>query len=63
MTLSDLMNNWKDISYARKISAAKKVIEYLEQPFQKDEDMLAQILDCAYLEEQNDYFGTEGLSV
>jgi hypothetical protein len=61
MNLYDLFDCWDDVTYERKVAHMKAVIRHLEQPFQKDDDILKEMLKLPLMLESDDYFGTEGL--
>ena len=63
MTLYDLFQNWGDISYSKKISALKKVLAVIEKEYNKDDELIYDMLFPAFSLEGDDYFGTEGLQI
>lgn len=63
MTLEDLIDNWDDIPYDRKVNALQIVVDFLKAPYQKDEDLIYDMLSPLVELEIDDYFGTEGLKV
>lgn len=68
MQLRDVLDNWNDLSYQKKIRALHRVVEYIEY----EEDILTPEQDkfLYYLIqfiveefEDEDFFGTEGLKI
>jgi hypothetical protein len=63
MTLNDVLENFDDLSFHKKFSKMKQVLNYIEDDEDGDveENLLHDLLVVAQTYEQDDYFGTEGL--
>lgn len=59
MTLSELFEDWEDVSYRKKISILRTVVDYLDK--NEDDEFVFNMLQESPNVEQDDYFGTEGL--
>lgn len=63
MNITDLIDNWDDISDNRKSEAVDKAITFLLKDIKGNDDILYNLFSELDLFEQDDRFGTEGLVV
>lgn len=62
MTLNDILTEWNNISYNRKIDALFAIATHLKQ--YEDDELLEELIEIAGMREYfDDYFGTEGLEI
>lgn len=65
MNLNDVIDNWDGLNNQKKRQALQAVINFIdfEDPNNADDDLVLAIIETARDFENEDYFGTEGLTV